>query len=693
VRTGKQAFSIAAVVLMLAAVQTTAATYTWTPTAAGTYSWDDATSQWTSGFPNAAGDIANLNIDLAGTQTINLNQTITVGTINIGDTTTAFSGVTIAPGTGGSLIMDVSSGGNLINKATSGNAVVDTISANIQLNDNLVVTNAAAGGALTISGNVSGSNYTLEKIGAGTLNLNGSTTVKGLIIGYRTAGGSVIAGSSATLSVGSGSSDNLYVGVGYNGSSGNSGILDVSNTVSFAANVGNLFVGVNIISGGSGAAGNGTLRLGTNNTITATNFVMAGGEPDGNTGIANGNTAVLTTAPNSITTIVTPVMAIGTVKSSGGTFTLGSGATLNLGNSGARTSLTLGRHTAWTYGGGPGTMDLSGGGTGVAKLYLSKLVLGIYINGTTGDTSTHARGYMILGPSSSNHLDISGSGNVVSIGYTDNNGGAQGIGSLVVSNLDATSLIISTDNNTAILIAQQGNHAASGLFSLCSGSLAITTTGSAIAGGGGTSTLNLKDCTLIAGASSTNWIQSLTTATLTNTVTFNTGTNTVVIPQAFSGNSAMTKSGTGILMLSGANTYTGTTTVATGTLALASSGSVASTNITIAAGAALDVTNKPTYTLGAATNYYLGVSPAGSGSAGRINAAGSTLDISNAKVNLNITGTLDDQVYVLADYGTLAGSAFAATNGVPSGYTINYAYNSGTQIVLLNPAVTLFLLH
>jgi hypothetical protein len=55
--------------------------------------------------PNAIGDIASLNLNLAGAQTINLNQAITVGTINLGDITTGFFGTTIA-GNGGSLILD-----------------------------------------------------------------------------------------------------------------------------------------------------------------------------------------------------------------------------------------------------------------------------------------------------------------------------------------------------------------------------------------------------------------------------------------------------------------------------------------------------------------------------------------------------------------------------------------------------------
>ena len=70
-----------------------AATYNWTPTAAGTtYNWDNAGSQnnWGTGaggaFPNAVGDVANMELDIAGNQLIRLNQAITLGILNIGDT-------------------------------------------------------------------------------------------------------------------------------------------------------------------------------------------------------------------------------------------------------------------------------------------------------------------------------------------------------------------------------------------------------------------------------------------------------------------------------------------------------------------------------------------------------------------------------------------------------------------------------
>ena len=50
----------------------TPTTYTWTPTAAGTFDWNNAANWGGAGFPNGADDVANINNDIAaGTQIIN----------------------------------------------------------------------------------------------------------------------------------------------------------------------------------------------------------------------------------------------------------------------------------------------------------------------------------------------------------------------------------------------------------------------------------------------------------------------------------------------------------------------------------------------------------------------------------------------------------------------------------------------
>jgi autotransporter-associated beta strand protein len=171
----------AAIVTLLVSQAAHAATYTWTPTATGTYAWNDTTSKWTTGFPNAIGDVANLNINLAGAQTINLGTGITIGTLNLSDTTTSpFFATTLADGTGGSLAFDAFGSCNAqLNKTTAANSANDIISATVTLNDNLDLANSSttAGGTLTLSGGITAGT-------AGTKSIaNLGTGTQGIILG------------------------------------------------------------------------------------------------------------------------------------------------------------------------------------------------------------------------------------------------------------------------------------------------------------------------------------------------------------------------------------------------------------------------------------------------------------------------------------------------------------------------------
>jgi len=142
------------------------------------------------------------------------------------------------------------------------------------------------------------------------------------------------------------------------------------------------------------------------------------------------------------------------------------------------------------------------------------------------------------------------------------------------------------------------------------------------------------------------------------------------------------KIGTGTLTFAGANTYAGTTTVNAGTLALGAAGSINnSTAVKLAAGAVLDSSAKATFAIPATQTFTFHVSGTGAGSSGRIRAAG--LDITNAAVVFTVDSPLVDAVYVLADYTSLTGGSFALATP-PSGYTISYDYNGGTQIALVS---------
>jgi autotransporter-associated beta strand protein len=159
-----------------------AANLTWNQTGAGPYSWADSANWGGAGFPNAIGDVANLSGALAGAQTVNLNAVITLGDLNFGATSSA-AGYTLAAGTNGLLILDGSAGSASINKL-SGSPSLDTISADIQFNDALTISNNSGGGTLTFLGTMRSLTADITITGTGVV--AAGSTITGIIA---TAGG------------------------------------------------------------------------------------------------------------------------------------------------------------------------------------------------------------------------------------------------------------------------------------------------------------------------------------------------------------------------------------------------------------------------------------------------------------------------------------------------------------------------
>jgi autotransporter-associated beta strand protein len=171
--------------------------------------------------------------------------------------------------------------------------------------------------------------------------------------------------------------------------------------------------------------------------------------------------------------------------------------------------------------------------------------------------------------------------------------------------------------------------------------------------------------------------------------TFNTTALTTIEDGA--GKVALVKSGAQKQTLHGTHTYTGSTTILGGTLALTSTGTIDNTvSLSITAGTTFDVSAKAAYAVPASMPVTLKIDPTDAGSAGLIKA-GADLEVSAAVVTLDPLATLDDPVYVLAEYTNLTGTPqFASVTGVPSGYSIDYAHNGGTQIALVQNAAAGF---
>ncbi len=88
-------FAGALALCLFSDVAARAAAFTWVPTAGGTYDWN-VPANWNpnTGFPGEPEDVANLNNNIAGNQTVRLREDITLGVLNLGDA--AASGASFA---------------------------------------------------------------------------------------------------------------------------------------------------------------------------------------------------------------------------------------------------------------------------------------------------------------------------------------------------------------------------------------------------------------------------------------------------------------------------------------------------------------------------------------------------------------------------------------------------------------------
>lgn len=148
---------LAAILLPLGAA---ADTFTWQPTASGTYEWA-ASANWnpSTGFPNAVGDIANMNVNLAGTQTVEIGLPVTLGKLTLGDSSSTFYSTTLNPVETGSLTLQATGTDSaFLSRTTPGSS--DAVNLDLQLASPLTIEMTASGtwGGMRLNGTVSGGN-------------------------------------------------------------------------------------------------------------------------------------------------------------------------------------------------------------------------------------------------------------------------------------------------------------------------------------------------------------------------------------------------------------------------------------------------------------------------------------------------------------------------------------------------------
>jgi len=456
-----------------------AANGTWTVDANGLWS---TSANWSGGtIADGSGSTAYFTNDITADRTVSLDGDRTLTSLVFGDSATGTAGSWILDNNGvaaNNLILAGTTPGITVNALGTGKTA--TISAIIQGSAGLVKSGT---GTLTLTG---ANTYTgATTINAGTVKMTGGLDNSSVVL-------SDVAGATFDFS---GASASKFIG-GLSGGGANGGNLVLANNVStlYVKNATNTYGGS--ISGVGNIqfdAGTGTQTLTGNSSYT------------GKTGISKGT------------------LSVSSISSTGsGNSSVGSGS------------------ARFEIGGGADTGTLLYTGTGHSTDRVVNLA------GTTGGARLDASGSGALVFSNAFTATIVGAKTLT---LTGNNTADNRIGGAIVNNTTtgATATTAASTASTALVLA----------------SVDGLTVGNAISGTGinvGTtiSAINTatKTVTLSAAATVANGA-NITSAGLVNTT-------------------SLTKDGTGTWVLSGANTYTGATTISAGTLQIGSGGSTGS---------------------------------------------------------------------------------------------------------------------
>src|ERR1051325_9685541 len=636
-----------------------ATTYTWTNDAAG--SWGDS-ANWApafTGFPSAVDDVAVFGNAITQARTVSVTGgNFQVGTL-IFDTAAAGRDYTVRSQSGGLLTLDVTSNSALIS-VTSSNLGVHTLSADLVLNDNVVVSNASTA-LFTISGSLSLGANTITFAGNGS----GGTIHSGVISG---TGGVTLTGQGVVTLSGA----NIFTGatllnagtlkinsetrLGANPGSFNAAQLQLNggtlqSTATFAIDDANRGVTLGTNGGtfspdsatthtianvvtGSGAllkSNAGTLILSATNTYAGTTFINAGTLTVANgNAIGNTNAVVLSNASGATFNLATNE----TIGSLAGGGTTGGNVTL-----GANTLTTGGDNSSTTYG---GVISSTGGG-------LVKLGTGTF---TLTGNNTYSGSTLI------------GTGGAVNIQHANALGATSG--TTTVSNSAALQLQGGITTAAEPLTLNGTGVSSDGALRNISGDNTYAgpitlSNASRINSDAGTLTLDVASGSAIAGTAMD--------------VTFGGAGNITVNDPIATTSGALTKDGNGTLTLAATNSFTGAISINAGVLRPQHTGALGATNsgTTVSGGAALELSGSiaiggEALTLNGAgisdggalrntsgTNSYAGATTLGSAS--RVNSDAGTLTLSGG-----ITGAGQDLTVGGASNVIISG-AIATTTG------------------------------
>ena len=537
-----------------------------------------AGTTWDGGGANSSwGTLANWNPN--GLPLFNGTETITIGTGFTSGTTLTLDGnryinhllintltaFTISAGTGGTLNLR---SGNLTRQDVAGTEAIQTISAGMVLGDPTGVAaytgiwDIAGSNSLNVSGAISetGGVRGLTKTGIGTVILSGTNTFSGGLI---LNAGTVSISSDANLGASSG---NLIFGGGTlqftDNVVGSRAIIMTGDGV-FSGTFGKTFEESGVVSG------NGNL------TVTGAGTLILSGSGSNGTGT---------------TTLSSGVLSLrGTVSLGSGNLAFANGV-LELGNG----NFTRGLGT------GPGQVNMNSatGGAGFAAFGADRTVN----LGGGGATVTWGAGNFVasgqplyLGSFIADHMldfqnSINLNGAIRTITVTDGVGtGVDARISGVISGTGASGLII---NSVGIAPWNPGTIVLSGIntytggTTIDAGTLSVSQDANLGATTGG---LTINAGTLKVSATFST-IRLITLGNAASTLQVDP-LQTYTVTSAIGGSGGLNKTGSGTLVLSGANTYTGTTTVNAGVLNIRNSAALGTTiaGTTVSTGAELQL--------------------------------------------------------------------------------------------------------
>ena len=508
-------------------------------------------------------------------------------------------------------------------------------------------------GNLTVGGVISGTSASLTKAGGGTLMLTANNTYNG---------GTTI--SAGTLEL-AGTAGNLA------GTITNNGTLLISRSGSFT---------LATISSGTGSLtmnGSGTVTLSSTSTNVGEVIVNSGilklaasQKISDNTNLTvNSGEFQMTTVPETLARLT---LTGGNVTSTTGILTASSGYILQNGS----VSAILAGSGALTKN-GSGTVTLSGVNTISGTTTVSDGTLVLSGNGTLGtSTISLTGGTLDLGGKSLTNTFSSLTGGTLANGTITNDGGNYALQNGTVSAILAgTNGVTKTSSNTLTLT---GSNTYSGATTIAGGTLLLSGTGTL-----GTSAISISGGTLnMGGKSLTNTLGSLTGGTLSNgTLTNNSGNYDLqdgTVSAVLAGTNGVNKTTSGSVTLTGANTYTGTTTVSSGTLTAAATGAMGNSTVINVNGGSFLVTAENAVNDNAAINLgggTLAVSGTFNENVGLLTlSANSIIDLNNFTGILRFGG--------VGSWASSANLAIWNWNGTPKYNENNAPYSGGTRHVV-----------